>query len=300
MSRIATLTEEQKKLLSKPMSDEISLIDKTAAESKKAVSENYEVQKAETEKEYNGLYDQNNVQRIINERRIAENMANLGLTDSGLNRTQQTAAQLSYANNQNRLSIAKQKAVDDLARVMNAKLNEIDTTRAQNEQSIRSAYSQKAVENATSIYNAEQDAAAKVEEARISAQNKLTSAKQTARNNLIAILTDDTKTAEAKQVALDNYGYTYGIDDDDYNIFKSAGYNVDGKYGYWTAENSGVEAFKKKFSAMPLDLGKSGFVGPQQPALRNDVEKELKKWASEGRLSDEDIAELIVYYKLDK
>ena len=137
MSRITTLTEEQKKLLSKPMSDEISLIDKTAAESKKAVSENYEVQKAETEKEYNDLYNQNNVQRIINERRIAENMANLGLTDSGLNRTQQTAAQLSYANNQNRLSIAKQKAVDALARVMNAKLSEIETTRAQNEQSIR-------------------------------------------------------------------------------------------------------------------------------------------------------------------
>lgn len=300
MSRIATLTEEQKKLLSKDLENEVSTLNQVAATNKQTITNDYNAQISETEKDYNNLYDQNNVQRIINERRIAENMANLGLTDSGLNRTQQTAAQLSYANNQNRLSIAKQKAVDDLARVMTAKLSEIETTRAQNEQSIRSAYGQKAVDNATSIYNAEQDAAAKVEEARISAQNKLTSAKQTARNNLIAILTDDTKTAEAKQVALDNYGYTYGIDDDDYNIFKSTGYNVDGKYGYWTAENSGVEAFKKKFSAMPLDLGKSDFVGPQQPALRNDVEKELKKWASEGRLSDEDIAELIVYYKLDK
>lgn len=300
MSRITTLTEEQKKLLSKDLENEVSTLNQVAATNKQTITNDYNAQISETEKDYNDLYDQNNVQRIINERRIAENMANLGLTDSGLNRTQQTAAQLSYANNQNRLSIAKQKAVGDLARVMNAKLSEIEIARAQNEQSIRSAYGQKAVDNATSIYNAEQDAAAKVEEARISAQNKLTSAKQTARNNLIAILTDDTKTAEAKQVALDNYGYTYGIDGDDYNIFKSAGYNVDGKYGYWTAENSGVEAFKKKFSALPLDLGKSGLVGPQQPALRNDVEKELKKWASEGRLSDEDIAELIVYYKLDK
>ncbi len=47
---------------------------------------------------YRAVYDENAVNQYINERRIAENMANLGLTDSGLNRTQQTAVNLSRGN----------------------------------------------------------------------------------------------------------------------------------------------------------------------------------------------------------
>ncbi len=47
---------------------------------------------------YRTVYDENAVNQYINERRIAENMANLGLTDSGLNRTQQTAVKLTRGN----------------------------------------------------------------------------------------------------------------------------------------------------------------------------------------------------------
>ncbi len=47
---------------------------------------------------YRTLYDENAVRQYVGERRVAENMANLGLTDSGLNRTQQTALQVSRGN----------------------------------------------------------------------------------------------------------------------------------------------------------------------------------------------------------
>ena len=78
----------------------------------KTSDSNFEAQKSQdtstinkeiddTKSSYDDLYQENAVQKIVNEREISENMANLGLTDSGLDRTQQTAVQLSYANTKN-------------------------------------------------------------------------------------------------------------------------------------------------------------------------------------------------------
>ena len=93
---------------------------------KDAINANYDAQETDTNNVYNKAigdtkveyeqdYERNAVQKLINERQIAETNANLGLTDSGLNRTQQTAAQLSYANQKGRLDIAKQSQLDELS-----------------------------------------------------------------------------------------------------------------------------------------------------------------------------------------
>ena len=63
---------------------------------------------------YEDQYQKNAVQKLINEQQIAEHNANLGLTDSGLNRTQQTAVQLSYANQKGDIDIARQSKLDEL------------------------------------------------------------------------------------------------------------------------------------------------------------------------------------------
>ncbi len=55
------------------------------------VIEGYQKDIADVPKQYASGYDANAVQQRINERNVAERMANMGLTDSGLNRTQQTA-----------------------------------------------------------------------------------------------------------------------------------------------------------------------------------------------------------------
>jgi hypothetical protein len=120
-----------------------------------AINDNYAVDVANTEEAYNKLYDTNAVSRIINERKIAENMANLGLTDSGLNRTQQTANQLSYANTNNQIGIQKQKAIDTLAQTMRNKITELDIKKNEDIAGIKSAYKQSAMQQATDIHNAE-------------------------------------------------------------------------------------------------------------------------------------------------
>ena len=83
----------------------------------------------DTNIEYESQYERNAVQKLINEKQVAEKMANLGLTDGGLNRTQQTAVQLSYANQKGKLDLAKRSALDGLSLNLTSALREIETNR---------------------------------------------------------------------------------------------------------------------------------------------------------------------------
>lgn len=78
----------------------------------KDLKSDYDTQIFETERGYEDAYRENAVQKAINERQVAESMANMGLRDSGLNRTQQTAVQLGYANNNAVIDKSKRQAVD--------------------------------------------------------------------------------------------------------------------------------------------------------------------------------------------
>lgn len=133
------------------------------------ISQMYKTQIDEQGQQYDKLFDQNEVQRYINEQRIAENMANRGLTDSGLNRTQQTAVQLSYANNNAEIGRQRQSAVNALTQAMTAKLADIESARANAEMNIKSGYEQSAMKAAQDLYNADVSAAAAIESARLKA-----------------------------------------------------------------------------------------------------------------------------------
>lgn len=82
-------------------------IENLTNQNKKAVSD--------TITSYENEYGRNAVQKIINEKLIAEKNSDLGITDSGLNKTQLTAAQLSYANQKGKLDVSKDNALKDLA-----------------------------------------------------------------------------------------------------------------------------------------------------------------------------------------
>ena len=121
-------------------------------------TDTYNRQIKETNNSYEDLYRENAVQRLINEREIAENMASLGLTDSGLNRTQQTAVQLSHANNKNKIDINRQKAVDSLTASLADAIKTIDMNRSSAESEIRSGYYNLAVSNAQKAYQTDVEA----------------------------------------------------------------------------------------------------------------------------------------------
>lgn len=125
---------------------------------KQQATDTYNRQIAETNNSYENLYRENAVQKLIKEREIAENMANLGLTDSGLNRTQQTAVQLSHANNKNKIDLNRQKAVDSLTASLADAVKTIDINRSSAENEIRSGYYNLAVTNAQKAYQTDVEA----------------------------------------------------------------------------------------------------------------------------------------------
>lgn len=125
----------------------------------------YEGTIADNEKEYEDLNRVNDVQKLINEREVAENMANLGLTDSGLNRTQQTAVILSHSNERSRIAREKQAMVNSLTRELTSKLSENETDRANAELAINKQYDTEAMSAAVSENASQWDAYNKETEA---------------------------------------------------------------------------------------------------------------------------------------
>jgi len=152
---------------------------------------NYGKQIDDTKIAYEDAYQKNAVQKLINEKQIAERNANLGLTDSGLNRTQQTAAQLSYANQKGKIDLSLQSALDELNLKLTDAITALENDKATAVRNITNnwnAYSDEQAQNTyntkitglvnqynslgeqiTDMYKADADAAADVQKAAISA-----------------------------------------------------------------------------------------------------------------------------------
>lgn len=147
------------------------------------ITNNYNTQIADTNKSYENAFQQNELQVKLNERHLERKAAEMGLTDSGLNRTQLTANQMSYANQKGEISRQKQKAVDTLAATMRSKITEVNTNRNNQIAQIDSAlnndlaqmdldYASAARQQATDIYNAEYKAEQEREAERIKAEQE--------------------------------------------------------------------------------------------------------------------------------
>lgn len=174
MAIIKSVDENYKdiyKSITPEMEEAINLSKATFSSQRDTVNKNYGSLISDTNTEY---YDEENraaIQKIVNEQKIAQKMENLGLTDSGLNRTQQTAVQLSYSNNQAKLERQRQKAVDALNLEMQGKLSEIDINESNTVAGIKDKYSQAALSAAQEKYNTEVNALADVEKERLKASN---------------------------------------------------------------------------------------------------------------------------------
>lgn len=143
---------EVKKAYSARESEALAANDEKYSLQKQLATDTYNRQKNETEKSYTDLYRENEVQKLINEREVAENMANSGLTDSGLNRTQQTAVQLSYANQKGKIDTTKQQAIDTLAASLADSVAQLDIARSESAANIKDSYAALAAEEAESLY----------------------------------------------------------------------------------------------------------------------------------------------------
>ena len=261
---------------------------------KQTVSDAYGTQIQEAKSAYQNQIDENAVQKLINERQIAENMANLGLTDSGLNRTQQTATQLSYANNNTRINLARQKAVDALAQAMTAKMTELDAGKLAAEEGIRSNYAQNARSQAVDIRNnevenetARQKAAYEAETKQMQINTDNTEAKIAARQKLIEVLSDEKIPFATKTAFVENYKQTYGYDASDAAVLEKTGYTTSTLFRSSVLNQN--EFLKRKRASTNGSLRNYN-------TYAEYIDGTIQSWYNQGKLTAAEVASLLEYY----
>lgn len=190
-------------------------------EQEKVTTDTYNTQISDTETAYEDSYRENAVQKLINERQVAESMANMGLTDSGLNRTQQTAVQLSYANNKAKLDRQKQAQVDALALNLATELSAIKQNRLASLSAIDKEYDGYVTNMANTNYATAKDA----ETAAIQAQEKAS----------YIIQQNDATLSKAMQGSFSDNGISVKEEYDEYGAVKGYTYvdNNSGKSSYF-------------------------------------------------------------------
>lgn len=95
-------------------------IDEIYKENARQLEQAYNQQKAQLPQDYQYAYDKNAIQQAINEREVAGRMEQLGLTDSGLNRTQQAA-----------INVQRSNADQAVTQQQNAQLNALSSALAE-------------------------------------------------------------------------------------------------------------------------------------------------------------------------
>ena len=148
------ILEEQRKKLTDLQKTQQDTINKTHDSQINIENDIYNKAVNDTNIAYESNYERNAVQKLINEKTIAEKNANLGLTDSGLNRTQQTAVNLSYGNQKGAIDLAKQSKLDSLSRDLALSISNIEQSRISSLASLDASIEEMAQSNAKSIYNA--------------------------------------------------------------------------------------------------------------------------------------------------
>lgn len=127
----------------------------------------YETRMEQLPEEYRKQYDYNAVEELVRQRQVAETMANLGLTDSGLNRTQQTAIAVSRGNADAAARLSQQEKTQELRDKMDQlkATGEIQKQQTAAEvkansqawyNNLQSAAYENAVNRGTALYEAEQ------------------------------------------------------------------------------------------------------------------------------------------------
>lgn len=164
---------------------------------KKSIAEIFDSQKEQTQKQadsdikkldsqYKGLYDEAALQQLVNERNLKQKQASLGLTDSGLTASQQTAIQVARGNANAKISAQKQAAVDSITVQLEQYLAQIEQNRANSfaevdynlnntNTNLYNTLMSQAYSNQAALDAANAQAAASIEAARIAAAEKATS-----------------------------------------------------------------------------------------------------------------------------
>lgn len=230
---------KKKEALKETAESDKKTINAYADDSLQSIRDGYNADVADAHESYEDAFRKNEVQVKLNERYLERKAAEMGLTDSGLNRTQMTANQLSYANQKGELTAQKQKAIDTLAAAMRAKITEVNTKRNDALAAVDSTLKKDIAQADMDFDKSIRETAAEMVKVDKEAETAKTKAEQEAINTrtpkyeklLIDIYNEDLL-SEQKINAIETFGLAYGFEtiEQANDILKRAGLDEDYEY----------------------------------------------------------------------
>lgn len=118
-----------------------------------SLKQHYRAQAEKTEQDYRSLYDENAIRERIAQLNVEEAMANMGLSDSGLNRTQQTALSATRMRADAQAAAQKQAALDALLLSARESAAKNHQTLLERSADVLTSAGQDVEKNAQTLYN---------------------------------------------------------------------------------------------------------------------------------------------------
>lgn len=226
---------------------QINALNQIYENQKKQSRETNEQEIAKAEASYDDLYRENAVRRLVNQRRVAEDMANLGLTNSGLNRAQQEGVQASFAYQQGELDEGRKETLDSLTAALSAAINEIGDNQKAALANVQDVYNQRADVYAQNMYAADTEAETRRQEAQARVKAAQASENAAKYNAMLQMQTLERQNAYIIKAdgALLSRNFTGSLRDNGVSVYQDPN-----KYNNWIYidENSG------KRTSLPKDM----------------------------------------------
>ena len=262
-------------------------IDAIYKENARQLEHSYEQQKAQLPQDYQYAYDKNAIQQAINEREVAGRMEQLGLTDSGLNRTQQAAINVQRSNADAAVTQQQNAQLNALTSALYEQLSQNRANQtagaaqarydlASRNQDLYNSYMSNADSMAASIasnlYSADQQRAAA--EAQAAAEQKqawydyLTEAQKSSTSGMTYQDLSDLAWNMAKNDA-DNYRIPSG--QSVYDVYNTYLGQLAGVMGNTANTTSGTAGGDGNTSQAPTAYSNNVSLTPQQRAILDDI-----------------------------
>lgn len=256
----------------------------------------YKTQMEQLPSQYQSLFDANAVQELVGRRQVQEAMANMGLTDSGLNRTQQTALSVQRGNADASVRLAQQQKTQELQDKISQLVENAAAQKQQQEASIRantsdwyntllSNFYSTAQQQGTSLYNAEQERAAAAAEAE--------------RQRLIAAADAEAKAKQQdfeNQLAIAKVLQDSGASSEEINRYLQRAASGAGN-GTLISDTANTTQFRAAMMT-PGEFSRRSTTKTKYGNYDNYIKSFLTDWYNQNKLSNEEFAFLLNYYGL--
>lgn len=179
-------------------------VDKKYESLSKEISEKYSSDIQALTEIYDDYIDKSYVQKLIDKKQVQETLANMGLTDSGIHRTEQTAVQLSHSNRVGKYTALKQQQIDSLAKEMRGKLTDAKIQAENEKTTIDNQFRKEAESKATEFYKNQE-----------TQEDKQENKQEKAWTKVVNSLFDDDVSSKERTFILEEYFLKYGFNNNE-------------------------------------------------------------------------------------